>query len=175
MSFDEAMRPNAARHASPKLVTGLTASSGVAAYTRLGLIPHFGGNFMEELMFQKRMIAAFVAVMVVLACTAMIASENSMGIAEKRNVTFNTPTLVGGTLLPAGNYNVTHHMDGTTHVMLFQQVGGKKAEAKATCTLVPLKAKAQRTEQIFNTNAKNQRVLTEMTFEGDTATHMIVQ
>ncbi len=53
-------------------------------------------------MFQKRMIAAFLAVFVVFACTAMLASDNAMVIAEKRNISFTVPTLVGGTLcLPA--------------------------------------------------------------------------
>jgi|HubBroStandDraft_4_1064222.scaffolds.fasta_scaffold1275541_1 hypothetical protein len=130
---------------------------------------------MEELMFQKRMIALFVAAVVVFACTAMLASNNAMGIADKRNITFATPIIVGGTLLPAGNYTVTHQMNGQTHVMTFQQIGGKKAEAKANCNLVPLKAKAEHTEQVYVRNAKNERVLTEMTFAGDTATHVLVQ
>jgi hypothetical protein len=121
------------------------------------------------------MIAALVAVIMAFACMAMLASDKPMGIAEKRSITFTAPTVVGGTLLPAGNYNVTHQMNGQTHVMIFQQIGGKKAEAKANCNLVPLKAKAQRTEQTFKTNAKNERVLQEMTFEGDTASHVLVQ
>ncbi|MGC2112365.1 MAG: hypothetical protein WA655_22795 [Candidatus Korobacteraceae bacterium] len=123
---------------------------------------------------QKRMIAVLVAVVVVLACTAMLAKDNPMGVADRQTISFTSPTIVGGTLLPAGDYNVTHEMNGKTHVMTFKQIGGQKAEAKANCNLVPLNAKAQRTEQVTTTNAKNERVLTEMTFAGDKATHVLV-
>lgn len=126
--------------------------------------------------FQKRTIAILAAVVMVFACTMMLAAKNNaMGIADKQTINFTAPTLVGGTVLPAGDYNVTHEMNGQTHVMIFQQIGKGKAEAKATCNLVPLKAKAQYTEQRYTTNAKNQRVLQEMTFEGDKATHVLVQ
>ena len=125
-------------------------------------------------MSQKWMIAAILAVVTVFACSTMLAKDNSMGIAEKQTITFTAPTVVGGTLLPAGNYNITHEMNGQTHVMIFKQIGGK-AEAKANCNLVPLKAKAERTESRYITNAKNERVLQEMTFAGDKATHMLVQ
>lgn len=125
-------------------------------------------------MSQKRMIAAILAVITVFACTAMLAKDNPMGIAPKQTITFNEPTLVGGTLLPAGDYSVTHQMNGQLHVMIFKQVGGK-AEAKANCNLVPLKAKAEQTQQRYTTNAKNERVLQEMTFAGDKATHVLAQ
>jgi hypothetical protein len=125
-------------------------------------------------MAQKRMIAALVALITVFACTALMAKDNSMGVADRQTINFSAPTLVGGTLLPAGDYTVTHEMAGTTHVMLFKQSNGK-AQAKANCNLVPLKAKAPRSEQRYTANAKNERVLLEMTFEGDKATHVLVQ
>ena len=65
-------------------------------------------------------------------------------------------------------------MQGQTHIMIFKQIGGT-VETKATCTLVPLTAKATRSEQQFKQNAKNERVLVEMTFAGDKATHMLEQ
>ena len=126
-------------------------------------------------MFQKRMIIAILAVITVFVSTAMLAKDNAMGIAAQQTITFSQPTLVGGTLLPAGNYNITHEMNGKTHVMIFKQIGGQKAEAKANCNLVPLTAKAQQTQTRYITNAKNERVLQEMTFEGDKATHVLVQ
>ena len=126
-------------------------------------------------MFQKRMIAALLAIVAVLACSSMLAKDNPMGIANKpQSITFTGPTVVGGTLLPAGEYTVTHQMNGQAHVMIFKQVNGK-AEAKANCNLVPLKAKAEHTQQLYSTNAQNQHVLQQMTFEGDTATHVLAQ
>jgi hypothetical protein len=124
-------------------------------------------------MSQKRMIAAILAVVAVFACAALLAKDNPMGIADKQNITFTAPTLVGGTLLPAGDYTVIHQMNGPTHVMIFKQVHGK-LEAKANCNLVPLKAKAEQSTQRYTVNAKNERVLQEMTFAGDKATHVLV-
>jgi hypothetical protein len=123
-------------------------------------------------MSQKRMIAALLAVIAVFACT-LLAKDNPLSVADRQYITFTAPTLVGGTLLPAGNYNVIHEMNGQRHVMLFKAVNGK-AEAKANCNIVPLKAKAERTEQRYTTNAKNERVLEEMTFAGEKASHVLI-
>lgn len=123
-------------------------------------------------MSRKTRIAVLLAVITAFAATAMLAKTNSMGIAENQTITFTAPTLVGGTLLPAGNYTVTHQMSGQAHVMIFKQINGK-AEAKANCTLVPLPAKAERSQQRYITNAKNEHVLQEMTFAGDKATHVL--
>jgi hypothetical protein len=125
-------------------------------------------------MFTKRTVVSLIALIVVLAGMTVLAKDNTMGVAEKQTIQFTAPTLVGGTLLPAGTYNVTHQMAGQTHVMIFKQTGGT-AQAKANCTLLPLKAKAERTEKTFTTNGKNERVLTAMTFEGDKATHVLTQ
>jgi hypothetical protein len=103
---------------------------------------------------------------------SVAAKDNPMGIAAKQTITFSAPTVVAGELLPAGNYNVTHEMQGQTHIMIFKQIGGT-VEAKAKCTLMPLNAKATHSEQHFKENAKNQRVLVEMTFYGDRATHVL--
>jgi hypothetical protein len=125
-------------------------------------------------MSQKCRIAALLAVIALFACVSLAAKDNPMGIAEKQTITFSAPTIVGGTVLPAGQYNVIHQMNGQTHVMFFKQIHGK-AEAKANCNLVPLKVKAERSEQVYSTNAKNEHVLQEMTFAGDKATHVLAQ
>jgi len=119
-------------------------------------------------------IAALLAVVAVVACISLAATDKSMGIAEKQTITFTVPTVVGGTVLPAGNYTVLHQMNGQTHVMVFKQIHGN-AEAKTNCNLVPLKSKATRNEQTYTVNAKNEHVLQEMTFAGDMATHVLAQ
>jgi len=122
---------------------------------------------------KKRMFVIVMAVMVVLGATIlMVAKDNPMGIAQKQEITFTGPTLVGGSLLPAGDYTVLHQMQGTEHIMIFKQVGGK-AEAKAKCNLVPLAENFKTTEQRYTENAKNERVLVEMTFRGDSAKHVL--
>jgi len=123
---------------------------------------------------QKRMFAILAAMLVIGATTLLASTDNSMaGVALKQEITFTAPTLVSGTLLPAGDYKVTHEMQGAEHIMIFKQIGGK-AEVKAKCNLVPLDAKAKTTEQRYTENAKNERVLMEMQFKGDTAKHVLV-
>ena len=123
-------------------------------------------------MSKKILIAGLLAVIVLLAGT-MAAKNKTLGIDEQRNVILNAPTVVGGTLLPAGTYAVKHQMSGQTHVMVFKQVNGT-AEAKSNCNLVPLTRKADTDTVRYVMNTKNERVLQEMTFAGDTSTHVLV-
>jgi len=122
---------------------------------------------------QKRMFVILLAALVLGGVTLLTATDNAMaGVALKQEISFTAPTLVGGSLLPAGDYKISHEMQGTEHIMIFKQIGGK-AEAKAKCNLVPLNEKAKTTEQRYTENAKNERVLVEMTFRGDTAKHVL--
>lgn len=123
---------------------------------------------------QKRMFVVLLAALVVVGSASLFAANNSLGVAPKQEITLTAPTVVGGTLLPAGNYKVLHEMQGTEHIMVFKQINGK-AEVKAKCSLVPLNEKARTTEQHFNANAKSERVLVEMQFRGDTSKHVLVQ
>jgi hypothetical protein len=124
---------------------------------------------------QKRMFVVVMTVIVVLgAATLVAAKDNPLGIAQKQEISFTAPTVVGGSLLPAGDYKVLHEMQGATHIMVFKQINGK-AEAKAKCNLVPLNEKAKTTEQRYTENAKNEHVLIEMTFRGDTSKHVLTQ
>jgi hypothetical protein len=122
---------------------------------------------------QKRMFVVLLAVLVAGGAALLSATDNAMaGVALKQEITFTGPTMIGGTLVPAGDYKVMHQMQGAEHIMIFKQIGGK-AEAKAKCNLVPLTEKAKTTEQRYNENAKNERVLVEMTFRGDTSKHVL--
>jgi hypothetical protein len=99
------------------------------------------------------------------------AGQNQFGVADTRQIRFDNPTWVGDTLLPSGNYQVLHTMQGDTHIMVFEQKGKKSAEVRVKCTLVPLQAKALQTETMYILNDKNERVLQALTFQGDSARH----
>jgi beta-xylosidase len=122
------------------------------------------------------MFVSLFAVLAVLLCGAALlqAKDNPMGVADQQTITFTAPIHVGADYLPAGDYKVLHEMKGEDHIMVFKQIGGK-AKTSAKCTLVPLPDKATRTEQRYTENAKNERVLVEMTFRGDRAKHVLVQ
>lgn len=123
---------------------------------------------------QKHWFVTAMTIVLILCTAALVqATDNSLGIANKQTIVFNSPTVVGGTLLPAGQYRVLHQMQGAEHIMVFTGIAGTKGEAKAKCTLVPLPEKAKQTEQRYSENAKNERVLQEMTFRGDSAKHVL--
>jgi len=121
---------------------------------------------------QKRMFVILAALLVIGAASLFAANDSMAGVGLKQEIIFTGPTMVGGTLLPSGDYKVTHEMQGSEHIMIFKQMGGK-AEAKAKCNLVPLPEKAKQTEQRYTENAKNEHVLVEMTFRGDTSKHVL--
>lgn len=114
-----------------------------------------------------------VGLIVVLATGIALASRNQYGVSDQNTITFDNPVYVGNTLLPKGEYQVLHTMDGSAHVMVFKQVTGKNAvEAKVPCTLKPLKEKSPDTRKGYVVGDNKQLTLHELTFRGDTATHV---
>jgi hypothetical protein len=96
-----------------------------------------------------------------------------LGIADVYRVNFSQPVRVADTMLPAGNYEIRHVMDGENHFMVFHQLGVKKpAEVRAKCNLVPLPEKAAESQKSYELNAANERVLHELIFKGDRAKHV---
>jgi hypothetical protein len=142
---------------------------------------YFGCGLLLQRMLALREVVCFrdgrsslAAVVLVFSCTAIMASTHAMGIADKQTINFTAPTVVGGTVLPARRYNVTHQRNGQTDAMIFKNIGGK-SEAQTKCSLVPFKEKASNAEQRYSTNAQNQRILHEITFEEDKAIHVLAQ
>jgi hypothetical protein len=121
-------------------------------------------------------IITLVALCVLCASVLLNAGENKIGVADTRQVKFDNPMRIGATLLPAGQYKVLHTMEGTEHIMVFKQLNAKQTplEVRVKCSLVPLAAKADQTQQIFVINAAKERVLHELVFRGDTAKHVFV-
>jgi hypothetical protein len=113
----------------------------------------------------------------VLMCICMLGSvlvaENQMGVADRYQVNFSQNVRVADTLLPKGDYEIRHEMQGSDHIMVFRQLGTKKpVELRAKCTLVPLSAKAISNEKVFTLNAANEEVLQELVFKGDRSKHV---
>jgi hypothetical protein len=103
-----------------------------------------------------------------------VPADNPPVVAPVQKITFVSPMRVGGTLLPKGDYEVRHVMEGQDHIMVFHSVSSKKvAEVRVKCSLVPLPQKAERTETVYSINAAKEQVLQEMVFRGDTAKHVL--
>lgn len=125
----------------------------------------------------KKSTLILVSLLSILVLVSTVSFAGPMPkIAEHQMITFNQPMVLGTTEVPAGNYKITHQMQGADHYMIFSQADvakNKAIEVKVKCNLVPLDAKAKRTERRYIQNAKNQNVLTEMTFQGDEAKHVL--
>jgi len=121
----------------------------------------------------RQVLAGILVLMCVLMLGAVSAAENQLGIADKYQVNFTEKVRVADTLLPQGNYEIRHVMEGSDHINGLPADGTKKpAEVRAKCTLVPLSVKASDDQKIYVLNAANERVLQELVFKGDRAKHV---
>jgi hypothetical protein len=118
-------------------------------------------------------VAGIVAMCVLFLATVANAGQNKFGVADSHTLALTSPTRVGDTLLPEGQYQVLHTMEGQNHVMVFKQLNiGSPIQVHVKCDLVQLKQKAQKTQTTFSLNAANERVLQSLVFEGDSAEHV---
>ena len=117
---------------------------------------------------------AVTLIVCILALASFAVAANNLGIHDTGKVVFHSPTRVGNSLLPAGEYVVRHTMEGEEHVMLFKQLGvpAKKAVVvRVKCTLKPLPDIAATNEQRYQLEAGVQ-VLTMLQFKGEKAQHI---
>ncbi len=120
---------------------------------------------------RKSTIVAILTFLFIVSLFA-VAGQNSMGVADTYQVNFTEKTRVADTVLPKGDYEIRHVMEGQNHIMVFHQLKTKKpAEVRAKCTLVPLQNKATEDQKTYTVNA-GERVLNELIFKGDTAKHV---
>jgi len=114
-----------------------------------------------------------VTISVLLLGVFALAEQNQFGVSDLYRVSFTDKVRVADTLLPAGNYEIRHTMEGENHIMVFRQLGAKKpVEVRAKCTLVSLPGKAAADKKVFVLNAADERVLHELIFKGDMAKHV---
>ena len=117
------------------------------------------------------------ALVVVVVCVLMVAvvalAGENMGVANSQRITFTGNVRIGDVLLPQGDYEIKHVMEGTDHIMVFRKLGGgKDVTARVKCSLVPLGEKSKTSEKRYTLNAANEQVLQELVFRGDTAKHV---
>jgi len=121
----------------------------------------------------RSILAGILVLLCVFILGAAASAENTPAVADRYQVSFSEQVRVADTLLPKGNYEIRHVMEGSNHIMVFRQLGTKKpVEVRAKCTLVPLTAKADQTQNVYVLNAANERVLQELIFKGDLARHV---
>ncbi len=102
----------------------------------------------------------------------MVWAQAPTGFKGTRTVSLSEQAKVGVQVLPAGEYKVTHTMEGAEHIMVFKQ---GKQEYRVKCNLEPLNAKADATQAWYEPDASGQRVLQAIVFKGDTVKHVMAQ
>lgn len=116
---------------------------------------------------------AMLAVVAVMALAVVAQAGNSkFGVGDVRRVTFADDFRIGEALLPGGEYEIRHVMDGKDHFMVFHRLSGKPVEVRAKCSLEPLPEKAVQSQQVFGVNAANERVLQMLVFRGEKTKHV---
>ena|ERR1051325_2673340 len=118
----------------------------------------------------KKIVVVVIISLFILGVT-MFAADNSFGAGKTRNVTFGTDVKVGDKILPAGEYKVTHLMEGANHTLVFKTTTNAE-KVRVKCQMVDLGKKADSTQSEFKT-VDNQRVLTGLVFRGDNFRHAI--
>lgn len=120
-----------------------------------------------------KLVPAVAICILLLSTIVVLARENQFGVADVYKISFSEKVRIADTVLPSGDYEIRHVMEGENHIMVFHQVGVKKPfEVRVKCTLVPLPEKAADTQKIYELNAANERVLHELIFKGDRAKHV---
>jgi hypothetical protein len=123
-------------------------------------------------MARKLLFTLLVLLVVLILAGTVVAAANKYGIADRREIALDQPAWVGNVLLPAGNYEVRHVMEGETHILVFRQMNVKRPlEARVKCTLTSVAKPIEQTQMGFKLNATNERVLNWLAFKGDRAEH----
>ena len=114
-----------------------------------------------------------LVVISVLMVAVLASAGDKLGVATYQKISFTGNVRVGDVVMPQGDYEVKHVMEGENHIMVFSKLGaGKAASFRVKCSLVPLGEKSKMTEKKYTLNAANEQVLQEIVFRGDSAKHV---
>src|SRR5258705_5676166 len=101
---------------------------------------------------QSSKVLALLIVCVLGVAVLATAANNKFGVADVHKINFMNSVRIGDVVLPQGDYEIRHVMEGENHIMVFHRMGGKTAEARVKCELVPLPPKASQTQRSYRTD-----------------------
>ena len=115
-----------------------------------------------------RRIAIVLAVVSVVAIAAW--ADDTMVSWKSQEVALSQPARAGSVLLPAGEYRVSHEMQGTQHILVMKLTGKGKQTFRVVCSMQPLNQTAAQTEQHYRYEGK-EKILIGLVFKGDKVFH----
>jgi len=117
-----------------------------------------------------RRIAIVLAIVSLVGLAAW--ADDAMVTWKSKDVKLEQSARAGNVLLPAGEYKVTHEMEGTQHILVMALTGRDKQTFRVPCTMQPLTVKATQTEQHYRMEG-TQKVLIGLVFQGDKVFHSL--
>jgi hypothetical protein len=115
-----------------------------------------------------RRIAIVLAVVSVVALAAW--ADDAMVSWKMKDVELTAPARAGSVVLPAGEYRVTHEMQGATHILVMERMGKGKQTFRVACAMQPLTTVATQDEQHYRYEGK-EKILVGLMFKGDKVFH----
>ena len=115
-----------------------------------------------------RRIAIVLAVVSVVALAAW--ADDAMVSWKVKDVSLMAPVRAGSVVLPAGEYRVTHEMQGTQHILVMERMGKSKQTFRVPCGMQPLTSVATQDEQHYRYEGK-EKILVGLLFKGDKVFH----
>ncbi len=112
---------------------------------------------------------AFITLILVVASGMLYAGVDRPVPHKEKTVVIYSDTKVGDTVLPKGEYDVKHVLEGTENVLVFTSA---RKEYRFKCQLRPTADKVDAVALQFHTNADGSRSLVSVTFPGDASAHV---
>ena len=120
-------------------------------------------------MFNHKLVLGVV--LCIFAAGVVLAADKpaTPGVGKTYKVTLHQQARVANLQLPAGDYRIQHVMEGEKHIMVFTDAKGQKSRVE--CTMVKLDRKSDVDSVEYKTAPNGERILTAMTFRGETFEH----
>jgi len=115
-----------------------------------------------------RRIAIVLAIVSLVGLAAW--ADDAMVSWKSKDLKLDVSARVGSTLLPAGEYKVTHEMQGSQHILVMTLAGRDKQTFRVPCSMQPLPEVATQTEQHYRYEGK-EKILVGLMFRGDKVFH----
>lgn len=113
-----------------------------------------------------------IAIVLAVVSVAVLAAwaDDAMVSWKSKDLDLNAPARVGSVVLPAGEYRVTHEMQGTQHILVMALTGKAKQTFRVACAMQPLTNVATQDEQHYRYEGK-EKILVGLLFKGDKVFH----
>jgi len=116
-------------------------------------------------------IRSVFIVLLIFAVTCAVATDKTIG--KTRTLKILEPVVAGDTHLKAGEYRVTHVVEGEQHFMVLTGTSStNKGEYRVKCQMKTLPSKASYDEQHLAPGPSGENILMSVTFQGDTVEHV---